>query len=733
MPLLQPRSTWGRLTGLGAGTRRVAGEDGATHIGRLTVNQHRDDLQGLRAVAVLLVCLGHAGVRYFDGGYVGVDVFFVLSGFLITGLLVAGTARRGAGFLSEFYVRRARRILPAAALALVVTDLASYWLLNLVRAREVAIDSVWAGFFAANFRFAAEATDYFARAQPPSPVLNFWSLAVEEQFYLVWPALLCLVVFGISIWKRPRLELTGAALGRLFVVIVVAGLASLAWSIYRTETAPNVSYFSPFSRAWELALGAALALATPALTRVPASPRTAMGWAGLAAIAYATVDFSSRTAFPGYAALVPTVGAALMIGAGVGDRQPRFGVGRLLAVAPMRYVGDRSYALYLWHWPVLIIAFLYVGHELSVGVNLLLLLGAFALSIASYRFFENPMRHASWRGRSGLLLWPASAGIVALVAWSALHSIHERFAQLQAPAAAGATTAPSIRGADLPVLAAVAAAAYAATVSAPIPSPLTPPIEHLLKDRYVFPGGWPGGCSALDGQTKSRVCRLGRTNRRLIVAFGDSHAQMWMPTLLKMAQKDGWTVVALTKSGCTPDRWINPVPYPEPSVPSGAECRAWDRWALQQVRALHPYVFLATGAYAYSAAPGPRLTAVADTFGSLVTSVKRSAAKVVVLGDAPLRSQEPVDCLLAKDATMKTCTDTWTWQTSSGEAVAAKVKPRGARFIDTTRWFCYQTLCPLVIGRTIAYADSAHITKTYARQLSGVFAEALRKALVSRR
>jgi len=197
-----------------------------------------------------------------------------------------------------------------------------------------------------------------------------------------------------------------------------------------------------------------------------------------------------------------------------------------------------------------------------------------------------------------------------------------------------------------------------------------------------------------------------------------------------MAQKDSWTVVALTKSGCTPDRWAKPPPYPEPTTPSGSECRAWYRWSLQQVRTLDPYVFLATGAD--RADGGPRSAAAAAGFGSLVTSVKRSATKVVVLGDAPQRSQEPVDCLLGQGATMKTCTDSWTWQTSAAKAVAANVKPHGARFIDTTRWFCYQTLCPLVVGRTIAYADSGHITKTYAQQLSGVFSAALHKALVSR-
>jgi peptidoglycan/LPS O-acetylase OafA/YrhL len=165
---------------------------------------HRDDIQGLRAVAVLLVVLDHAGVSFLRGGYVGVDVFFVLSGFLITGILLAGAGKHGHVSFVDFYIRRARRILPAAALTLVATIVAAYYLLNYVRAKEAVWDSFWAAFFAANIRFAHEGTDYFAQGQPPSPVQHYWSLAVEEQFYLVWPALLSLTLFGVMRLRRSR-------------------------------------------------------------------------------------------------------------------------------------------------------------------------------------------------------------------------------------------------------------------------------------------------------------------------------------------------------------------------------------------------------------------------------------------------------------------------------------------------------------------------------------------------
>src|SRR5919202_6242537 len=189
---------------------------------------HRDDIQGLRAVAVLLVALAHAGVPGFRGGYVGVDVFFVVSGFLITGMLLAEAETQGSISVRRFYARRVRRIVPAAAVTLVVTDIVAHHLLNFVRAREVAWDSVWASAFAANVDFARHGTDYFAQAQPPSPLLHFWSLSVEEQFYVVWPSLLALVLCG-PVLRRPRRRRA------LLAVVALAGFASLAWSIESTR------------------------------------------------------------------------------------------------------------------------------------------------------------------------------------------------------------------------------------------------------------------------------------------------------------------------------------------------------------------------------------------------------------------------------------------------------------------------------------------------------------------
>jgi peptidoglycan/LPS O-acetylase OafA/YrhL len=681
---------------------------------RSPIPRHRDDLQGLRGLAILLVVLGHAGVPFLQGGFVGVDVFFVLSGFLITGLLLSQVATHGRVSLSEFYVRRARRILPAAALTLVVTDVVAFRLLNFVRAKAVVTDSLWASIFGANFHFASERSDYFARTRPPSPLQNYWTLSVEEQFYLVWPVVLALLVAGAIFLGRRRTApppVTRSVVSYSIVAIAAAGLASLAWSIYSTQTSPVVAYFSTFSRVWELALGAGLALAATRVTRVPQCLRAASSWAGLGCIVAAAILFSGRTPFPGYAALLPAIGAALVIAAG----------SRFLSIAPLRYLGDRSYALYLWHWPVLVIALDYSGHQLSTGAKLLLVGVAFLLSIVSYGLFENPIRRMKWRGARGLVLWPAAAVAVLAVSVPILSTIQQKALRIEEASAAvrpGTLVDPALRAPQAPAtLPPVRAAVRAARRGAPLPSPLTPPVGQLEHDRYNF----PPGCAADPGQTSSQICRLGASGpAKTLVVMGDSHARMWMPPILRMAQQDGWVVVPFVKPRCVPRTWFQ----------AANECSVWYRWATSHAAALHPYVTLIVGSWAGTAAPGAAVKPVA----ALGLTMRRSSATVIVVGDAPTQTRDPVDCLLSSGATMKTCTVTATGaQLRADDSIAAGARKNRVGFMRTRGWFCARgggaILCPLVINQTIVWADRGHISQTYALELAGPFRAAFRHAL----
>jgi peptidoglycan/LPS O-acetylase OafA/YrhL len=693
--------------------------------------KHRDDIQGLRAVAVLLVVLDHAGIGFLGGGYVGVDVFFVLSGFLITSLLLSGAAKRGYVSLSDFYSRRARRILPAAALTLVATTIAAYELLNYVRAKQAVWDSFWASLFVANVRFAHQGTDYFSQGQPPSLVQHYWSLAVEEQFYLVWPALLSLTVFGLRRRRRHGV-VSERALRRLLVLVIAAAVGSLVWSIHSTSVLPAAAYFSTFARAWELALGAALAIGALTVARVSPALRATAGWAGLAAIVIAAITFSATTPFPGYAALLPTVGTALVIAAGIGTSHAKLSVGRLLAISPMRYLGDRSYALYLWHWPVLIITVDYVGHDLGVGVKLLLLLGALLISIASYRFFENPIRRAHWGTARSALLIPASAATVILATMITLSFINAKIVRLESASAAPAsaiiqslqTGEKVARSRSLP---AVVAAVKAARRGAQIPSGLAPPVSELLKDNYDF----PAGCvPASDPATTSNICRLGdASSAKSIVVFGDSHAQMWMPTILTMADADGWAVIPLVKSRCNPVVWIGPGYDGTPGDVLRA-CHAWYQWAVGQAKAAHPDVILITGCCP-APVPGRDSKNATRAFTSLASTMKRFASSVVVVADDDGVTKQPVDCLLAPHATMKTCT---TRQPASvlafNDNLTKLAKKQRFGFLKTRGWFCYQNLCPMVVARTIVYRDTGHITKTYALKLTGPFRSAFRHCIL---
>lgn len=268
----------------------------------------RPDVEGLRAVAILLVVLYHAGVPRLTGGYVGVDVFFVISGFVITGVLLRQHGATGRTSILDFYARRVRRILPAATLVIVTSVLVSYVALGAVSGNAVADDGRWAAVFLANFHFESLGTNYLSASLPPSPLQNYWSLSVEEQFYVVYPTLF-MIVAGSIVWLSART--------RMAIALVVVIVASYWWSIVQTASHPANAYFSPLTRAWELALGALVAVSTTWLRKLPAPVAALATWAGLAAIVYSAFAFTSQSAYPGSLVAVPVVGAGLIIAGGV--------------------------------------------------------------------------------------------------------------------------------------------------------------------------------------------------------------------------------------------------------------------------------------------------------------------------------------------------------------------------------------------------------------------------------
>lgn len=382
-----------------------------TDLGQLEMRQvprpgdrkFRPDVQGLHAVAILLVVLYHADIPGIRGGYVGVDVFFVISGFVITGVLLRERVSTGANSIVAFYGRRARRIIPAATLVIIATVLAAFLFLGRTTGWATAVDGQWASVFLANFHFAGTATNYLATQQAPSPLQNYWSLAVEEQFYILYPTLFVLVA---GLMTRTSLRL------RLGIVLSVAIAGSYTLSIFMTSSNAASAYFSPFTRAWELALGGLVAVTSDSLKRLPPNTAAGVSWLGLGGILLSAFIFSNATPYPGSLVAVPVVGAALVIAAGTA--QPSWGVESILRRRPIQLLGLISYSLYLWHWPILTIAAQRDGaSSLPAGDNILLVALAVALAIVTYRFVENPIRH------SGFLVtrrWASVAMGVCLVA-----------------------------------------------------------------------------------------------------------------------------------------------------------------------------------------------------------------------------------------------------------------------------------------------------------------------------
>ena len=370
----------------------VGGLETSAVTGDSTARQtFRPDIQGLRAIAVILVILAHASVPGFEGGYIGVDVFFVISGFVITSLLLRQPPRGVRHNLAYFYARRIRRIVPAATLTLVATTLAAYFLLGTNFVPQLLGDVRWASLFSENFRLIRTGSNYFIPGIAPSLVTHFWSLAVEEQFYLAFP----LVVFSLTLMSPLRHRTT--SLG----VFLVAAIGASAWySWHLTPISPTVAYYSPFTRFWEIALGALVALLPAAWARRTPHVNTLLGFLAMLALAAAVWRLNTMSVYPGVLAWWPCGTTAVLLW--TGQASVKGGPATWLSWRPLRYIGDISYSLYLWHYVWLMLPLQMVHPPTSSWARVIEIAGAFACAVISYHVLENPIRHSKRLDRDGV-------------------------------------------------------------------------------------------------------------------------------------------------------------------------------------------------------------------------------------------------------------------------------------------------------------------------------------------
>jgi peptidoglycan/LPS O-acetylase OafA/YrhL len=682
-------------------------------------DEFRPDVEGLRAVAVVVVVLFHLRLSAFQGGFVGVDVFFVLSGFLITRLLLNELASTGTLHLPSFWARRARRLLPASVLVIVATVLVATFCLSPLAQRTLGTDAIAAGVFVINFVFAGRFSDYFAaqlaEAQP-SPLLHYWSLAVEEQFYLLWPLLLVLLT------RRPR------QYRRLLVtMILVISAASLVTSIWMTEQRPTWAFYLLPSRMVELLGGAALAAAGPAFRTVNAGVRAALGWFGLAGIAVAVLTYDLGTVFPGYMSMLPVLATVLVIVAGGASASP---VGPVVALRhPVAlWVGRHSYAIYLWHWPVLVLAEARYG-PLPLPTRLLLVALAVALSAASLRLVEDPVRHSPWlakRAARGLALGGTLCATAVLTgAWmratdapldsgqtAAAPTLPAPTAQVAEPTtivaqpAAAATTVPPVALTALPAGDVASLVAANRTVleqglaQTDVPSNLRPSLRDVGGDRAAV---YSDDCVAVGRVSQLNACHYGVEGAAFtIILYGDSHAAQWFPAVEEIANDHQAELIVMIKGGC---------PTAAVSIPTATlarTCPIWRDQAVSLIAAEQPDLLLVSASAGY---PNDDEEWAAG-FDATMRRIAPNAGEVVVIGDTPESSHEPTDCLSRNVRSADRCASdrdevVATSRLKAEQGIAADL---GADYVDTTDWLCAERACPMMIGDILLYRDTTHIT-----------------------
>lgn len=662
----------------------------------------RPEVQGLRALAVLMVVTYHIWFGRVSGG---VDIFLLISAFLLTLSFVRKLEAGRALDLGRYWLHMFKRLLPAVVVVLLGILAATALFVPRSRWSEI-LSQTWSSlFYFQNWALAANSVDYYATDQSiASPLQHFWSLSVQGQVFILWPLLFALAAV---IAKAAKIRIRRAVLlvfGSVFV-------ASLTFSIYETYTNQVHAYFDTRTRLWEFAFGTLLVLALPYL-KLPQPVRVAAGWIGLAAMLSGGFILDVQGQFPGYVALWPLVAAALIILAG--QTESPFGADRLLTWKPLIRLGDMSYSLYLWHWPVLIIYLIWRGREDvgPVGGTAIIAL-SLVLAYLTTRFVERPLRSLAWAEKKKRRAAVVIAICVALVAtpvaaWQ--QGLRIQNEELQAkidvnnPGAAVLDASFVFQGeqdADLAPLYERAGSDYA-NLGAPCTGRFATEAEQLQGL----------GCTEYVSSPSPE---------NVLVAVGNSHVQQWLPALAPIAEARNWTVIGLVRGGCQ---------FVEYSDGITEECNARNSEALQYILDLQPDAVLTTATYSIVDYPHELLP---GGFAGMARKVIDNGIPVVGIRDNPRHPIDMAQCPETFGADSAECNPSYesVRAPDSPLAVMGSIVPE-LRLIDVDDLVCPDGSCPAVIGNVRVYLDENHLSATYTRTMAPGLEPRLLEALADR-
>lgn len=660
---------------------------------------YRADIDGLRSVAVVSVLLFHASVPGFSGGFVGVDVFFVISGYLITSILINELGATGRIDFLNFWARRTRRLVPSALLVVIVTLGAAHFLLPIPDFYYAARDSVWASTYLINWTKIQSAVEYFDEGGELGPFIHYWSLAVEEQFYIFLTVVFLIAIFFFRFFSGRKINYL---LVWIFVTLLVFALGSFAINIHYSVASQPVAFFSTPSRIWQFVLGAFIGFFEYYGVSPTVRQRVCASWVGGGFIALAIFTFDAGLAYPNYYAILPTVGAGLVILAGInGNEKPKSRLQALLSERVPVLVGQLSYSLYLWHWPVVVLW--RSNFETWAALDIAAVLAiTFLLSVTGYVLVEKPVRYSRTLALRSTLSLTAGLLVSSFIVFGAIQ-IRDTIRTQNIIYLSNETSHPTedIRNA-LP-------AVY-----------LTDPACHVSPNVIEYP-----------------PCVFGHpTEDGSMFLFGDSHAAQWFPALDAIAQEQAFKLYSRTKSGCPPADvrlWYDLLKR------DYSECSMWRERVVEEIERRKPAIVFISSFSGYDPLGEDdnvlhgeaRLAALIAGERRTVDRIRQSGAQVVFLADTPFFDIDPLDCLVSNPERADLC------RVSSSEALAERAPwsletqsdQTGVHVVDMTDRFCWDGYCRAANTDFVFMRDNSHITMAYSEFLTADLKSRLVKAL----